>query len=192
MHAYIQVTTNKPSLVCCCASYNFGLYLAFVINIPLMENVENQADASSANEKCRRFEARLGPLRLDLNPVVTLVSSVLIWGFLTWCITDPERTSDYMIRAKKWMTAQFTWFYIGVANVWLIFLLIVYFSDACDKKLGKDDEKPEFSDGTYFTMLFAAGVGIGLFYFGVAEPVLHYEPGKPQRNRFWGRYFFWF
>ncbi|XP_028413318.1 uncharacterized protein LOC114536169 [Dendronephthya gigantea] len=153
-----------------------------------MENVENLEDVSSANKKCRRFEARLGPLRLNLNPVVTLVSSLLIWGFLTWCITDPERTSEYMIRAKKWMTAQFTWFYIGIANVWLIFLLLVYFSDACDKKLGKDDEEPEFSDGTYFTMLFAAGVGIGLFYFGVAEPVLHYEPGGPQRNRFWGRY----
>ena len=53
-------------------------------------------------------------------------------------------------------------------------------------KLGKDDEKPEFSDASYFTMLFAAGVGVGLFYFGVAEPILHYEPGK-NGNRYWGR-----
>ncbi|CAB4030639.1 glycine betaine transporter -like [Paramuricea clavata] len=153
-----------------------------------MEDVENHPQAGAwASDKCRRFKARLGPVRLNFNPVVAIAAGVLIWGFLTWCITDPERTSDYMISAKKWITANFTWFYIGVVNIWLVFLLMVYFSDACDKKLGRDDEEPEFSDGTYFTMLFAAGVGIGLFYFGVAEPVWHYAPGKAYGNRFWGR-----
>ena len=153
-----------------------------------MEDVENQAEVGAPTpDKHRKFKVRLGPVRLNFNPVVTVVAGVLIWGFLTWCITDPERTSGYMISAKKWITAHFTWFYIGVANVWLVFLLIVYFSDACNKKLGQDDEEPEFSDGTYFTMLFAAGVGIGLFYFGVAEPILHYQPKKPHGNRFWGR-----
>ncbi len=53
-------------------------------------------------------------------------------------------------------------------------------------KLGRDDEKPEFSDATYFTMLFAAGIGIGLFYFGVAEPIAHYAP-KPWYNRYYHR-----
>jgi choline-glycine betaine transporter len=153
-----------------------------------MENAENPTEVgASASNKYHSFKARLGPVRLHFNPVVAVVSGVFIWGFLTWCMADPERTSDYMISAKKWITANFTWFYIGVANVWLVFLLVVYFSDACDKKLGRDDEEPEFSDGTYFTMLFAAGVGIGLFYFGVAEPVWHYAPGKPHGNRFWGR-----
>ena len=52
--------------------------------------------------------------------------------------------------------------------------------------LGKDDEEPEFSDGSYFMMLFSAGIAIGLFYYGVAEPIFHYVPGTP--NRYTGRY----
>ena len=54
-------------------------------------------------------------------------------------------------------------------------------------KLGKDDEEPEFSDASYFTMLFSAGIAIGLFYYGVAEPIFHYQPGD-NGNRYWGRY----
>lgn len=115
---------------------------------------------------------------------MSVVAGVLIWGFLAWCVSDPEPTS-YMTSTKKWITAKFTWFYIGVVNIWLVFLIVVYFSDAGDKKLGKDDEQPEFSDGKYFTMLFEAR--IVLFYLGVAEPVWHYKPGKQYGNRFWGR-----
>ena len=53
-------------------------------------------------------------------------------------------------------------------------------------KLGRDEEKPEFSDASYFTMLFSAGIAIGLFYFAVSEPISHYEPG-PYGNRYWNR-----
>lgn len=79
-----------------------------------------------------------------------------------------------------------TWFYIGTKNIWVLFITVVYFSKYSKIKLGKDDDEPEFSDLSYFTMLFAAGVGIGLFYFGVAEPIFHYEPGL-YGNRYWGR-----
>jgi choline-glycine betaine transporter len=68
-----------------------------------------------------------------------------------------------------------------------LFVLYIFFSKYGKIKLGKDDEEPEFSDMTYFTMLFAAGVGIGLFYFGVAEPVIHYDKHVPYANRYWGR-----
>ena len=54
--------------------------------------------------------------------------------------------------------------------------------------LGRDDEPEEYSDGTYFTMLFSAGVGIGLFFFGVAEPILHYAAKKGYKeNRYYQR-----
>lgn len=137
-------------------------------------------------KKCRTFKARIGKIRFYFNPVVTLVSALLIWSIVAWCILDPHRTSRYMSQTKKWISDYFTWFYIGVENCWLAFIVVVYFSKFSNMKLGKDDEKPEFSDASYFTMLFAAGVGIGLFYFGVAEPILHYEPGE-NGNRYWGR-----
>ena len=71
----------------------------------------------------------------------------------------------------------------------LVFFLMVLFSKYSKLKLGKDDDKPEFSDITYFTMLFACGIGIGIFYFSVAETIFHYEPG-PYGNRFYNRYVF--
>ena len=74
----------------------------------------------------------------------------------------------------------------GTSDVWVLLILVIFFSKYSKLKLGKDDEEPEFSDISYFTMLFAGGIGIGLFYFGVAEPVSHYAPGQ-DGNRYWGR-----
>ena len=54
--------------------------------------------------------------------------------------------------------------------------------------VGADDEKPEYSDVSYFTMLFAAGIGVGLFYYGVAEPIYHMEPEGAYGNRYVGRW----
>ena len=59
--------------------------------------------------------------------------------------------------------------YIGTQDAWAVFIIALYFSKYGTMKLGKPDEKPEFKDATYFTMLFAAGIGIGLFYFGVGK-----------------------
>jgi choline-glycine betaine transporter len=139
------------------------------------------------NDRCHTFKAKFGPIRLNFNPVVTALSAIVIWGVVAWCVSDPEGAHHEMVKIKKWITATFTWFYIGAVNALIIFLVYLYFSKYSDLKLGKDDEKPEFSDGSYFTMLFAAGIGIGLFYFSVAEPVSHYAPGE-HGNRYWGRY----
>ena len=136
--------------------------------------------------KCRTFKVKLGFLSLDFNPVVTIISALIIWAFVIWCVLDTERASDGMKDAKRWITDKFTWLYIGTQDVWFIFLLIVYFSKYSKMKLGKDDDEPEFSNATYFTMLFSAGIAIGLFYYAVAEPIYHYEPGA-YNNRYWGR-----
>ena len=74
-----------------------------------------------------------------------------------------------------WVTKTWTWLYIGTQDAWAVFIIVVYFSKYSNIKLGKPDDKPEYGDATYFTMLFAAGIGIGLFYF---EPIWHYEPGR--------------
>ncbi len=84
---------------------------------------------------------------------------------------------------------QFTLFTLaGTSDVWLLLIIVIFFSRFSSVKLGRDDEKPEFSDIAYFTMLFAGGVGIGLFYFGVSEPVSHYAPATG--NRFQDGYVF--
>ncbi|XP_028401735.1 uncharacterized protein LOC114524762 [Dendronephthya gigantea] len=139
-------------------------------------------------EKCRSFKAKIGCIHLDFNPVVTIISAVIIWAFVIWCVVDTETASNGMKDAKRWITETFTWLYIGTQDVWFFFLVILYFSKYGKMKLGKDHDKPEFSNATYFTMLFSAGIAIGLFYYAVAEPIFHYVPGGPGYNRYWGRY----
>lgn len=106
-------------------------------------------------------------INLRLNPVVTFISAVLIWAFVVWCMVEAEAANKKMSECKMWITNTFTWMYIGTQDAWALFILVLYFSKYGKMKLGKPDDKPEFNDATYFTMLFAAGIGIGLFYFGV-------------------------
>ena len=130
--------------------------------------------------------ASLGRLKVRFNPIVTVLSGLLIWGFVAWCMWQPEAAKEELTRWKRWVTEKWTWLYIGTQDVWAVFIVVLYFSKYANVKLGKPDEKPEFGDATYFTMLFAAGIGIGLFYFGVAEPIWHYMPGH-YGNRYWAR-----
>lgn len=124
---------------------------------------------------------------LRFNPLVSLLSACIIWGFVTWCIVKSDEANEEMGRWKIWITEKFTWMYIGTQDIWAVIIIMLYFSKHSNMKLGRDDEEPEFNDVTYFTMLFAAGIGIGLFYFGVAEPIYHYVPGV-YGNRYYGRY----
>ena len=81
---------------------------------------------------------------------------------------------------KLWVAARFNWFYIGSQDVWIVFIAVIYFSKYSSIKLckpGEEDQEPEYSDASWFTMLFCSGIGVGLFYFGVAEPVWHYTTG---------------
>ncbi|KAK3754434.1 hypothetical protein QZH41_009219, partial [Actinostola sp. cb2023] len=140
--------------------------------------------------KCRTIKFKIGRLRIEINPVVTFVSAILIWGFVIYCLTWTEQAKVELPKWKNWITLTWTWLYIGTQDVWAVFILYLLFSKYNKIKLGKPDEKPEFSDATYFTMLFAAGIGVGLFYFGIAEPIYHYQPSHSTQwgNRYQGRY----
>lgn len=146
-----------------------------------------ERNTNRSRAKCRTFKAKLGYFHLDFNPIVTIISAIIIWAFVIWCVVYTETASNSMKDAKRWITETFTWLYIGTQDVWFFFLVILYFSKYSKMKLGKDDDKPEFSNATYFTMLFSAGIAIGLFYYAVAEPIFHYAPQGPGYNRYWGR-----
>ena len=144
--------------------------------------------ADSIRKTCRTFKADIGPFHVNLNPVVTVISASVVWGLVIWgMLADTDNVSEYMAEGKSWITEKFTWLYIGTQDAWFLFIVVVYFSKYGKMRLGRDDEEPEFSDAAYFTMLFSAGVAIGLFDYGVAEPIYHYEPGT-YGNRYWGRY----
>merc|ERR1719198_367475 len=70
------------------------------------------------------------------------------------------------------VTHSFTWFYVGTQGIWLLFVLYVMYKYG-HIRLGAADSLPEFDDVTYFAMLFAAGVAVGLFFYGASEPLAH-------------------
>lgn len=84
---------------------------------------------------------------------------------------------------KQWITDSFSWFYVLSVAFFLILLIYIACSAIGRIKLGPDHSQPEYSNGSWFAMLFTAGMGIGLMFFGVAEPVMHYvnpPSGEPQ------------
>eukprot|EP01049_Picozoa_sp_SAG25_P012351 SAG25_NODE_1657_length_2595_cov_1.657051_3_plen_496_part_01 len=93
--------------------------------------------------------------------------------------------NDEFGKYKTWIAAKFNWFYIGSQDVWIVFIIIVYFSKYSDIKLckkGDEDQPPEYTDASWFSMLFCSGIGVGLFYWGIAEPVSHYVDGTNRYN----------
>eukprot|EP01023_Acetabularia_acetabulum_P042350 TRINITY_DN417_c1_g1_i1.p1 TRINITY_DN417_c1_g1~~TRINITY_DN417_c1_g1_i1.p1 ORF type:complete len:740 (+),score=151.80 TRINITY_DN417_c1_g1_i1:108-2327(+) len=122
------------------------------------------------------FRIRIGSYDLiNVNPIASLASILFIGAFVAWCAADEEAAED-LADTKKWVTDHFTWLYILTQNIWFIFLIVLLFTPYANIKLGREHDKPDFTYGSWFMMLFAAGLGIGLFFFGVAEPVFHYEP----------------
>ena len=126
------------------------------------ENVSARFRWLRVSKKFGRFA-----LNIRVNPVVTFVSAAIIWAFVIWCSAKPVFALAEMKSWMAWITHTCTWVYIGSQDVWAVFIIVLYFSKYGNMKLGKPDDKPDFSDATYFTMLFAAGIGVGLFYFGV-------------------------
>lgn len=72
------------------------------------------------------------------------------------------------------ITTYFGWYYVLIVFFFLLFVIWLFFSPYGGIRLGKDNEQPEFSKLAWFTMLFAAGMGMGLIFYGVAEPIEHY------------------
>ena len=108
---------------------------------------------------------------LKFNWLVSVGGIGVLWGVAIFCMTSPDASTVL----KEWysITIQyFTWFYMLGNPVMTFFIFWVAYRYG-HIKLGPQDGKPEFSDASYFAMLFSAGVGVGLFVFGVAEPLAH-------------------
>jgi choline/glycine/proline betaine transport protein len=101
--------------------------------------------------------------------------ALLVVGLLLVVCAGYPAFADRMFgSAEDWVTSHFGWFYTLGVTIFLIFLLLLAASSFGGVRLGPDDAQPEFSFLSWSAMLFAAGMGIGLMYFGVGEPMQHY------------------
>ncbi|MBL0419119.1 BCCT family transporter [Ramlibacter sp. AW1] len=106
-----------------------------------------------------------------------IVSAGLIVAIVAWGVFAPAHLEVVFNAALAAITRNFGWLYLWVVLGLVVVALLLAFSRYGELKLGAEDEDPEFSAGAWFAMLFAAGMGIGLVFWGVAEPISHY--GRP-------------
>ncbi|MGG7604025.1 BCCT family transporter [Massilia sp. BKSP1R2A-1] len=111
---------------------------------------------------------------IQVNPPVFAVSAVLILAFAAAAALFPRRVGSAFDALQAGIVRDFGWFYILAVAFFLVFVLFLMMSRYGDVKLGPDDSEPEYSYLSWFAMLFSAGMGIGLLFFGVAEPIQHY------------------
>jgi glycine betaine transporter len=111
--------------------------------------------------------------------VQLIISAGFILAIVLWGVVSPAHLGTVFDGALAVITRNFGWFYLWVVLGLVILALFLAFGRYGNLKLGADDEEPEFSIGSWFAMLFAAGMGIGLVFWGVAEPVSHYGAPPP-------------
>jgi choline-glycine betaine transporter len=87
---------------------------------------------------------------------------------------------------EDWVTVTFTWLYIFTQDVWIVFLIVLYFSKYSSLKLGRETDRPEFGDFSWFAMIFSCGVATGLFFYGATEPVYYYQHQQDASSHGWG------
>lgn len=108
----------------------------------------------------------------------------------------PEQLGNAMDIAQAFVLETFGWFYQLVATFFLLFAAFMIFSKYGKIKLGKKDDKPEYNRPTWFAMLFSAGMGIGLLFYGVSEPISHFATpplgeGSTEQSAILGMRYTW-
>ncbi len=109
----------------------------------------------------------------DMNVFVSLISAILVLAFIGFTILMPDQSAEVFSNINGWISTKFNWLFVITINASFIFLLIVGLSKFGKIRLGGFKAKAEYSNFSWYAMLFSAGIGIGIFFYGVAEPIYH-------------------
>ena len=112
--------------------------------------------------------------KFTINPPVFFGSVAIILMFVAIGAVVPAQAEAIFGALQSWILSSFGWLYLLSVGVFLFGILILAFGRYGDLKLGPDDSEPEFRYLSWIAMLFAAGMGIGLMYFAVGEPMTHF------------------
>ncbi len=112
--------------------------------------------------------------RFTTNPPVFFGASAIVIAFALLGVLAPRRAEAAFGVMQSWILERFGWFYLLAVAVFLIAVLVLGFSRFGRLKLGPDDSEPDFPFASWVAMLFAAGMGIGLMFFAVGEPMTHF------------------
>ncbi|CAE6965608.1 BCCT family transporter [Ectopseudomonas khazarica] len=113
-------------------------------------------------------------VNLDIHGVVFLISAVTAFIFVALALAMHDQIEPLFKAVRDWLTVHLSWFFIGSANIFVLLCLGLIVSPLGKVRLGGTLARPDYSYFSWFAMLFAAGMGIGLMFYGVAEPMSHY------------------
>ncbi|RFP87137.1 BCCT family transporter [Rhodobacteraceae bacterium 63075] len=120
------------------------------------------------------IETKVGPFGLDIHNPVFLVSGLTVVVFVIYALLAPTQAADFFGWLRPALTSTFDWFFLTAANIFVIFCLVLIVTPYGKVRLGGADAKPDYGYLGWFAMLFAAGMGIGLMFFGVLEPAYYF------------------
>ena len=124
-------------------------------------------------------QGRVGPLKFDIHNPVFLTSSLTVVAFVLVTLIFQDQASSVFGWLFTFVTTTFDWFFLMAANIFVVFCLFLCVSPLGRVRLGGSDATPDYNYASWFAMLFAAGMGIGLMFFGVLEPVYHMQVSAP-------------
>ncbi|MEI4273822.1 BCCT family transporter [Klenkia sp. LSe6-5] len=143
---------------------------------------QDAADGSSATE-AHPAVLDLPPATADreghLDKVVFGVSGALALAFLVWGFATPTGLGSVSSGALDWIETNLGWLFVVLASAFVVYVLWLAASRYGRIPLGRDDEGPEFRTISWISMMFSAGMGIGLMFYGVNEPLTHYTSPPP-------------
>jgi glycine betaine transporter len=130
------------------------------------------------------------PNKIAKRQDVYYISLAITFAIVIWAIVAKDNFANFSNGLLKFLTENFGWAYLISMVVFVAFSITLAFSKYGKIRLGSDDSRPEYSTKSWFAMLFGAGMGIGLVFWGVAEPISHFvappgiTPGTEEAARF--------
>ncbi len=117
----------------------------------------------------------VGPFGLDIHNRVFAISAIAVIAFVALTLMFQTQVEPMFSSMRGWLTSNLDWFFISVGNIFVVVCIGLAISPLGKVRLGGTEAKPDYTYTGWFSMLFAAGMGIGLMFFGVSEPLSHFS-----------------
>ncbi len=147
------------------------------VHLPRSVQIEEDDSDEQITAKLRRHGVRIG--RGMISPRVFWPSLIVIVAVSLFAILLPDAAEQVFTNVQGWIVVNLGWYYMVIVAFFIAIAVGIAFSRLGRIKLGRDDDEPEFGVMSWFAMLFAAGMGIGLVFYGVGEP-LTYATVQPK------------
>lgn len=119
-------------------------------------------------------EDNITVLGLDVHNPVFFIAAIILIVFIAGTLAAPETASEMLLTTRAWVLDTFDWLFVSSVNLVFLFCVVVMLSPMGRLRIGGRDAKPDFSTKSWLAMLFSAGIGIGLMFWGAAEPLAYY------------------